>query len=483
MRKMNMCKCVIACVLTLLLACPFTAMAQQAVNVEWWFPANQSFRPEELDQMLAPIALYPDQLLAQVLAAATYPHSIASADRFVKDNPRVPGQVLIDVARDTDWSPSVKAMLLFPDVLAMMAQHLDWTTNLGEAFLAQQRDVMDSVQYLRHMAYQQRRLTTMRELVVRFDTQTDTIFIEPADPQMIYVPVYDSEVVYGTWRHPDYPPYRYYYPGHSNSSAFSFLAGVLVGAGLGWGGWDFDWSHHRSNVHVGNYNTFVSRSYASPDRYQISSAGGATVAYDTQFRKNAGYRDYETAQRFSGRQVSGTTTTEPRISRVREAQQVQARPSTSTVGTASVRTEKSQASKTNFKVRAKTPRPVVNSSMTDAGRSKESPSNVVVSNTGEVSKGFSGASKGSEASQAAHAAQSEGLKGKDLAGKVHEAIDTRKENKDASGAEAKANDGMKDEVKASDDIKDETKAKEKDVTEKVKKEKEPKEKGAKEKRQ
>ena len=191
------------------------------------------------------------------------------------------------------------------------------------------------------------------------------------------------------------------------------------------------------------------------------STGGTTVVYDTQFRKNAGYRDYETAQRFGGQQSSGPTTRQ-RISESREAQQVQTRPSASTVGASSVRTEKSQVSKTNFKVRAKTPRPVINSSITGADRSKKSPGNAVVSNAGEVSKGFSGVSKSSEVSQAAHAAQSEGLKGEDLAEKVHEAIDARKENKDAQKAEVNE--------------------KEKDTKEKVKKEKEPKKKSAEEQR-
>ena len=471
MRKMNMCKCITACVLALLLACPFTAMAQQAVNVEWWVPANQSFRPEELDQMLAPIALYPDALLAQVLAAATYPQSIAAADRFVKDNPRVPSQVLVDVARDTDWSPSVKAMLLFPDVLAMMGQHLDWTAKLGDAFLAQQGDVMDSVQRLRYMVYEQGRLMTTRESVVRFDPQTRMIFIEPANPQMVYVPVYDSGVVYGTWRYPNYPPYRYYYPGHSTSSTLSFLAGVLVGAGMGWGGWDFDWSHHRSNVDVGNYNTFVSRSYASPDRYRISSSGGATIAYDTHFRTAAGYSNYETAQRFSGQQAPGPTTRQS-VSGSRSVGQVQTQSSAPTVRETSVSADKPQASKTKSRGTAITPRSATRSSMTGAGKSAKSPSNVRVSNAGEASKGSSVASKGSEVSQSAHDAQAEGLKGKDLAEKVHETIDTRKENKDDINAEAKANDDMKAEDKVN----------KKDVTEKVKKEKAPKEKGAKEKR-
>ena len=151
MGKMNIVKYISACAFALSLICPFTAMAQGAVNTEWLVPSNQVFRPEELDQMLAPIALYPDALLAQVLAAATYPQGIAEADSFVRNNPGVNGQTLIDAARDTNWPPTVKAMLLFPNVLAVMDQHLDWTTKLGDAFLAQQRDAMDSIQRLRWM--------------------------------------------------------------------------------------------------------------------------------------------------------------------------------------------------------------------------------------------------------------------------------------------------------------------------------------------
>ena len=401
-----MCRCIIVCVLTLLFTCPFPATAQQTADIEWWVAPGQLSRPEELDQMLAPIALYPDALLAQVLAAATYPRSIAVADRFVKDNPGVPGQALIDVARDTDWSPSVKAMLLFPDILDMMGGHLDWTTKLGTAFLTQQRDVIDSVQRLRQMAYEQGRLTTTREEIVRFDPLTHMIMIEPANSQMVYVPVYDPMVVYGTWRYRDYPPQRYYYPRYSGSSTASFLAGVLVGVASGWGGWDFDWQNRRSNVRVNNYNTFVNRSYASPERFQIGSAGVKTVVYDTQFRKAAGYRDYTTAQRFSGQQASGHANAGPGVSKSRGGIQARVQPS---------------VSKTILKGGVQS-RPAVNVSVkTRPGKSTK---NVNTPN-------------GSDVSQAAHTAKSEGLKGQDLAGKVHEAIDTRKENKDAIKTEAK----------------------------------------------
>ena len=255
-------------------------------------------------------------------------------------------QTLIGIARDTDWPPSVKAMLQFPDVLAMMDQHLDWTTKLGDAFMAQQRDTMDSIQRLRWMAYQQGRLVTTREVIVRLDPQTQTIFIEPANSQMVYVPVYDSDVVYGTWRYPDYPPYRYYYRGYSSyPSALSFLAGVLVGDAMGWGGWDFDWGHHRSNIQVGNYNSFVSHSYSSPDRFQINSSRGTTVAYDAQFRKAAGYTNYATAQRFGGQQqAAGPATTRPSVSGSRAAPQVQTRSSAPSAGTAVARTPRPAAS-------------------------------------------------------------------------------------------------------------------------------------------
>jgi hypothetical protein len=403
-------KYIITCIFTLLFTCPFPAIAQQVVNTEWWVPSNQVFRPEELDQMLAPIALYPDELLAQVLAASTYPQSIVAADRFVKDNPRVNSQALIDVARDTDWSPSVKAMLQFPDVLAMMDQHLDWTAKLGDAFLAQQRDMMDSVQRLRQMAYQQGRLTTTREVVVRLDPQTQTIFIEPANSQMVYVPVYDSEVVYGTWRYPDYPPYRYYYPGYSSyPSPFSFLAGILVGTTMGWGGWNFDWDHHRSNIQVGNYNTFVGRSYASPDRFQINSARGTTVASDTQFRRNAGYTNYATAQRFGGQQATGSAMTGSSVSGSLMGSQVQARSSAPSVGTAVVRTtrstasssvgaakvstEKPQASRTAVTGGARTPRPVTGTS-------------TVVSKPAESVTAISGAGSGANVRAASFRGQS-----------------------------------------------------------------------------
>lgn len=411
MRKMKVLESMIASMFVLLIACPFTAIAQPVADAEWWETPGQVFRPEELDQMLSPVALYPDALLAQVLAAATYPQGIAAADRFATENPGADSQALIDAARDTDWSPSVKSMLQFPDVLAMMNENLDWTTRLGDAFLAQQRDVMDSVQRLRYRAYEQGTLRSTNETVVRFDPRTNMILIEPANPRMVYVPAYDPTVVYGTWWYPDYPPYRYYYRGYERGVP---MRGIFVDIGRGWGGWDFDWYQHRSNVRVDNYNSFVGRSYRNPDRFQISSAGGRTVANDTHFRMNAGYRDNATAQRFGGhQQASDRTTSRQGVS---ESQRAGGRQQVSGVTTMGANVSGAQrAGVRQF------------SGVTNAASVVQRSAGQQVSNRG-----------GSEVSQAAHTAKSEGLKGQDLAQRVHEAIDTRKENRDAQKAETKA---------------------------------------------
>ncbi|MGE5197328.1 MAG: DUF3300 domain-containing protein, partial [Deltaproteobacteria bacterium] len=138
MKEIKLFKRIAACALVFLLAVPFTAMSDQIQeNAAVQIP-EQVFRPEELEQLLAPVALYPDALLAQVLTAATYPLEVVAADRFVKANQGLKGAALLEAAKDKDWEPSVKAMLEFPDVLAMMDEQLEWTERLGNAFLAQQ---------------------------------------------------------------------------------------------------------------------------------------------------------------------------------------------------------------------------------------------------------------------------------------------------------------------------------------------------------
>ena len=174
-------------------------------------PQAALFRTEELEQLVSPIALYPDALLAQILMASTYPLEIVSADRWVKANPNLQDQVLEDALQTQPWDPSVKSLAAFPQVLTMMNDQLDWTQKLGNAFLAQQKDVMDAVQLLRAKVQAQGNLQTTPEqkVIVKqpAGSQTTVVKIEPASPQVVYVPTYNPTVVYGVWPYPAYPPY------------------------------------------------------------------------------------------------------------------------------------------------------------------------------------------------------------------------------------------------------------------------------------
>jgi hypothetical protein len=278
-------------------------------------PENQTaekppLRPEELDQLLAPIALYPDDLLAQVLSASTYPVEVVQAARFAKENAKLQGEQLMAATKDKDWDPSVKAMLQFPDVLAMMDEKLDWTTKLGDAFLSQERDVMDTVQRLRRKADEAGNLKTTKEQKVIVEQQTQTIVIQPASPQVVYVPTYNPVVVYGTWPYPAYPPYPVYPRGYvATASFFSFAAGVAVGAAWGgWGGWRCNWHGGDVNINVNRYNNFTRNNYVNANRYQVSQTRTTQAwQHNPQHRRGAQYANQATAQRY-GASRAGTTT-------------------------------------------------------------------------------------------------------------------------------------------------------------------------------
>ena len=208
-----------------------------------------TFLPEELEQMVAPIALYPDPLLAQVLMASTYPLEIVEAARWKTANASVTGDAVAEALKKEDWDPSVKSLVTFPDVLAMMDKEIAWTQKLGDAFLAQQAALMDAVQRLRAKAKAEGTLMSSKEQNVIEEApppppadaapaaaaapaQTTIIKIEPADPEVVYVPTYNPTVVYGTWPYPAYPPYAPYYPpGYVASNMLSFGVGVACGAG------------------------------------------------------------------------------------------------------------------------------------------------------------------------------------------------------------------------------------------------------------
>ncbi len=265
-------------------------------------------RPEELDQLLASIALYPDDLVAQVLTASTYPVEVVQAARFAKEKSDLKGEKLMAAAKDKEWDPSVKAMLQFPEVLTMMDEKLDWTTKVGDAFLSQQRDVMDSIQRLRGKAKDAGNLKTTKEQKVIVEQETQTIVIQPANPQVVYVPTYNPTVVYGTWPYPAYPPYPVYPPGYvATASLFSFAAGVAVGAAWsGWGGWHSNWHGGDVEIGISNYNNFTRNNYTNANRYQMNqNLKSQSWQHNPEHRKGAQYRNQATAQKF-GESRAGT---------------------------------------------------------------------------------------------------------------------------------------------------------------------------------
>jgi hypothetical protein len=197
----------------------------------------------QLEQMLAPIALYPDQLLGPILMASTYPLEIVQADRWLQNdaNASMQGSQLTEALQQEPWDPSVKALVPFPQVLNLLDNDLDWTEQLGNAFLAQQADVMDAVQRLRARAQTAGTLKSSQQEAV--STEGQAIEIAPADPDVVYVPVYNPLAVYGGWPWAEYPPDDFILTGYPFGS---FIGITIVPSLWGWNQWD--WGHHRLNV-------------------------------------------------------------------------------------------------------------------------------------------------------------------------------------------------------------------------------------------
>jgi len=212
-------------------------------------PSKPIFTQPELDQMLAPIALYPDPLLSQILMAATYPLEVIEAARWSKANPALKGDQAVQAVAQNPWDPSVKSLVAFPEVLAMMDEHLPWMERLGDAFLSQQAQVMDTVQNLRRKAYDAGNLKSSDQ--VHVEQQGPAIMVEPPAPEMVYVPYYDPMLVYGSWWWPAYPPvYWAPWPGYfvrpGAGVVFAWGVGVPVGERFFFGA--FDWPHRQVNV-------------------------------------------------------------------------------------------------------------------------------------------------------------------------------------------------------------------------------------------
>ena len=249
------------------------------------------FKPEELEQIVAPIALYPDALLAQVMMASTYPLEVVEAARWAKQNPKLEGKALQDALLKQSWDPSVKSLVAFPEVLTMMNDKLDWTQKLGDAVLAQQADVMDAVQRLRGKANASGNLKSSKEqnVVVEGGGDTTIIKIEPTNPEVVYVPTYNPTVVYGSWPYPAYPPYSYYPPGYvAGTALLSFGVGMAVGSAL-WGGcnWGGYGGNNNININANRYNNF-----------NQSNITNNNWKHNVDHRKGVQYRDSATRDRY-----------------------------------------------------------------------------------------------------------------------------------------------------------------------------------------
>jgi len=273
---------------------------------------DPTFKPEELEQLVAPIALYPDGLLAQALMASTYPLEVVEAARFAKTNPNLKGEELDSALRERSWDPSVKSLLSFPQVLTMMDERLDWTQKLGDAFLAQQKDVMDAVQRLRAKAQAEGNLKTTEQQTVTVEEQppasgTQVIVIQPSNPQVVYVPTYNPTVVYGAWPYPAYPPAPYYPPGYVATTALvSFGIGMAVGSAY-WGG--CGWGHGDVDINTNRYNNFNQNVTQNYNRNDVKNKfEGGKWQHNPEHRRGVEYRDRGTQDRF-GRGQSGNVAT------------------------------------------------------------------------------------------------------------------------------------------------------------------------------
>jgi len=253
--------------------------------------------PDQLDALVAPIALYPDPLLAQTLAASTYPLELLQLQQWLAKNPGLKDKALADAVGKQPWDPSVQAMAALPDVVKRLADDIQWTTDLGNAFLAQQSDVMDAVQRMRHKAEDKGTLksTPQQTVETRVVENKSVVVIEQPDPQVVYVPSYDPTYVYGPPVYPYppiyYPPAGYYAAG----AAISFGIGVAVGAAWG-GGWGWNAGWGNNDITVNRNNNFNRNANVNSGVRNTSNRW----QHNAQHRGGTPYRDRATADRFGG---------------------------------------------------------------------------------------------------------------------------------------------------------------------------------------
>ena len=288
-----------------LLAQAATPSAQQAQQAK----GSQKIPADQLDSLVAPIALYPDPMLAQVLAASTYPLEIMQLQQWLEKNPSLKDKALADAVMKQPWDPSVQALAGLPEVVKRLAADVQWTADLGNAFLAQQSDVMDAVQRMRKKAHDKGTLTSGEQ--VKVETQViekkEVIVIQQSNPQVVYVPSYNPVVVWGPPIYPYYPYPPIYYPPPSYYAAgvaVAFGAGIAMGAFWGGGGWGYHagWGGNDIDIDINNNfnrNTNINggnRNQINPNR----GGAGNTWQHNPQHRGGTPYSDRTTANKYGG---------------------------------------------------------------------------------------------------------------------------------------------------------------------------------------
>jgi hypothetical protein len=299
-----------------------TAFARQASPQSPATEAQTATIPEEqLDSLVAPIALYPDPLLSQTLVASTYPLEIIQLQQWLEKNKNLKDQALADAVKKQDWDPSIQAMAALPAVVKQMADNITWTTDLGNAFLAQQDDVMDAVQRMRKKAKDGGNLKSSEQQKVETKVveHQQVIVIEQASPEVVYVPSYNPTVVYGALAYP-YPPIAYPPPGYyAAGMAISFGVGIAMGAAWGGGGWGYNcgWGGNN-NININYNNNFVRNS----NRQNVSNrtGGRGTWQHNPAHRGGAPYSNAATAKRFGGTSRGDSMTTRQAKARQNQGQ-------------------------------------------------------------------------------------------------------------------------------------------------------------------
>jgi hypothetical protein len=276
---------------------PQSATAGSATQAASGSEESVKLSKDQLEALVAPIALYPDPLLAQCLVASTYPLDVVAAQQWLSQNSTLKGEELTKAAEQQSWDPSVQGLVVVPDALKRLSEDIKWTTDLGDAFLAQQDDVMAAVQSLRVKAKDGGKLQTTEQQKVETTTveSKQVIEIQPASTEVVYVPTYSPSVIWGPMYYP-YPPL--YYPPYYGGAWLGFGVGIAIGIGIsgGWG-WGCGWHGGGNTININNNNNFVSHYNKSNN---INRSGNSNWQHNAQQRGGAPYKDRATANKYGG---------------------------------------------------------------------------------------------------------------------------------------------------------------------------------------